>query len=260
MAAEPVTFRVEGGVGVIRLNRPEVHNAVDGAMMEGLEGILDRVDREPDLRVLVLTGAGTRSFCAGGDLKYFAGLASRADGAEMSRRMTALLGRLADGPRPVIAAVNGDVLGGGCEVLVSCHLRLAVAGARFSFRQAAMGVVTGWGGGVRVLRLLGRAKALRLLLTADTVDAAEAWRLGLVDFVVEDPERLMDEAMGLARRIAANAPESIAAFLDLARTWETEGAAAAERREAELFALAWGGDHFRRKVAEFATRGKDDLP
>lgn len=257
MPKDPVTFDAEGGIGVLRLDRPEVHNAVDGAMMEGLERILDRVEGEEGLRVLILSGAGTRSFCAGGDLKYFADLASRADGAEMSRRMTALLGRLADGPRPVIAAVNGDVLGGGCEVLVSCHLRLAVAGARFSFRQAAMGVVTGWGGGVRVLRLLGRAKALRLLLTADAIDAAEARRLGLVDFVVDDPEHLMDEAMSLARRIAANATESIAAFLDLARTWEADGAAVAERKEAELFARAWEGERFRGKVAEWAARGKD---
>ena len=256
MKTDPVTLDADGGIGVIRLNRPQVHNAVDGATMEGLEGILDRVDREPDLRALVLTGAGERSFCAGGDLTYFAGLASREDGARMSRRMTALLGRLADGPRPAIAAVNGDVFGGGCEVLVSCHLRLAVAHARFSFRQAAMGVVTGWGGGVRALRLLGRARALRLLLTADVIDAAEARRLGLVDDVVDEAGRLMDEALGLARRIAANPPEAVAAFLDLARTCDAEGAAAARRREAELFSRAWVGERFQSKLAEWSQRGK----
>ena len=138
----------------------------------------------------------------------------------------------------MIAAVNGDVLGGGCEVLVACHLRLAVGSARFSFRQAAMGVVTGWGGGVRVLRLLGRSRAQRLLLTAEVIDAAEARRIGLVDGVVEEPGRLMDEAFELARRIAANAPESIAAFLELARTYESEGIATAERRETERHAMS----------------------
>ncbi len=253
-----MTFDLEGDIGVIRLNRPEVHNAVDAAMMVALEEILDRVDGEPDLRVLVLTGAGERSFCAGGDLKHFASLESREEGAAMSRRMSALLDRLADGPRPVIAAVNGDALGGGCEVLVACHLRLAVAGARFSFRQAAMGVVTGWGGGVRVLRLLGRSGALRLLLTADRIDAAEARRLGLVDVLVDEPGSLMDEALGLARRIAANAPEAVAAFLDLARTYEADGAAAARQREAELFAERWVGERFRRKVAAWADRGREE--
>ncbi len=249
-----VTFEVSGRVGVITLNRPVVHNAVDASVMAALEGILDDVEGRPEVRVLILTGAGRRSFCAGGDLKYFAGLSSREEGRAMSRRMSAVLRRLADGPRPVIAAVGGDALGGGCEVLVACHLRIAAPHARFSFRQAAMGVVTGWGGGVRVLRLLGRARALRLLLTADTIDAAEARRVGLVDFVASDVEGLMDEATGLARRISGRAPESIAAFLDLARTYEAEGTAAAERREAELFEQGWVGEHFRRKVAEWTGK------
>ncbi len=251
----PMTFEDANGVGVITLNRPEVHNAIDAAAMAAFEEILDQVDLRPDLRVLLLTGAG-RSFCAGGDLKYFAGLGSREDGRAMSRRMGALLRRLADGPRPVIAAVGGDALGGGCEVLVACHLRIAAPGARFSFRQAAMGVITGWGGGVRVLRLLGRARALRLLLSAETIDAAEAQRIGLVDFVTGDGACLMDEALDLARRIASNAPESIAAFLDLARTYDAAGPAAAERREAELFEQGWVGEHFRRKVAEWTGGGR----
>ncbi len=250
----PITFEATGNVGVIRLNRPEVRNAIDAAAMAALERILDDVDGRPDLRVLIVTGTG-RGFCAGGDLDYFARLESREEGMEMARRMSDVLRRLADGPRPVIAAVNGDALGGGCEVLVACQLRIAATTARFGFRQAAMGVVTGWGGGARVLRLLGRGRALRLLLTADSIDAVEALRIGLVDELVE-PEQLMDEAMDLARRIAANAPESIAAFLDLARTWERDGDAAAERREAELFGRGWVGEHFRRKVAEWAGRDK----
>ncbi len=255
---KPVIFEAADGVGVITLNRPEVHNAVDLGVMRSLEGILDEVDRRPDLRVLILTGAGQRTFCAGGDLKYFASLKGREDGRAMSRRMGAILSRLADGPRPVIAAAGGDALGGGCEVLVACHLRIAVPGARFSFRQAAMGVVTGWGGGVRVLRLLGRARALRLLLSAETIDAIEARRLGLIDVIADSGDRLMDEATALARKIAGNAPESIAAFLEIARTFEAEGSAAAERREAELFAQGWVGEHFRRKVAEW-TEAKEGM-
>ena len=248
-----VTFETCDGIGVLRINRPEVHNAVDAAVMAGLERRLDEIERR-DLRALILTGAG-RSFCAGGDLRYFAGLETREQGAEMSRRMGDVLRRLAGGPLPVIAAINGDALGGGCEVLLACHLRIASETARFSFRQAAMGVVTGWGGGVRVLRLLGRSRALELLLTADRIDAAEDLRVGLVESVVA-PERLMAEALGLARRIAGNAPESVAAFLDLARTYERDGGRAAERREAELFAQGWVGEHFRRKVTQW-SEGKE---
>ncbi len=252
-----VTFDVEDNIGTLTLNRPEVHNAIDAATIEALEKILDEIDQLPDLRVLIVTGAGG-SFCAGGDLSYFAGLERIEDARAMTRRMAAVLRRLADGPRPVIAAVGGNTYGGGCEVLLACHLRLAVPTARFSFRQAAMGVVTGWGGGVRLVRTVGRSNALRLLLTADVVEGIEARRLGLIDFLVEDPERLMDEALALARRISANASESIGAFLELVRCFEAEGPEAAEQREAELFEQGWVGEHFRQKVAEWTRdRGRD---
>lgn len=248
------TYSERDGVGLVRLNRPAVHNAVDDAMMARLETILDDVEGRPEVRVLILTGAGERSFCAGGDLAYFAGLESREDGLAMSRRMKALMARLAGGPRPVLAAVGGDALGGGCEILTACHLRLAVASARFSFRQAAMGVVTGWGGGPRLLTLLGPGRALRLLLSADTIDAREAHRLGLVDFLAESREQLLDDAWDLARRIAANAPRPIAAFLELARVHATRGAEAADQLETELFGREWVGDHFRARVAEWSAR------
>ncbi len=251
-----VTFEAEDGIGVIRLDRPRVHNAIDGEAMNDLEKILDDLDRQPEMRVLIVTGAGDRTFCAGGDLSYFATLEGREAGLAMSQRMQTILRRLDDGPRPVIAAVNGDCWGGGCEILMACHFRIAVKQASFSFRQAAMGVVTGWGGGARVLRLLGRSRALRLLLTADTLDAEEACRIGLIDSVVEDGEQLMAEARSLAGRILANAPSSITAFLDLARTYEHHGAAAAEQRERELFAESWVGEHFRRRVAEWQERRK----
>ncbi len=255
-ANAPVTFKHSEGVGIICLNRPEVHNAVDEAMMENLEAILDEIERQADVRVLILTGAGDRSFCAGGDLTYFASLESQEDGMAMAHRMKTLLGRLADGPRPVLAAINGAAFGGGCEILTACHLRLAVAAARFSFRQAAMGVVTGWGGGRRLFDLIGRGRALRLLLTADTIDASEAHRIGLIDFVIDQPDQLIAEACALARRIAANAPRSISAFLELARAHAEAGSAATDRLETELFGQEWIGDHFRDRVAEWSARGK----
>lgn len=253
MRAAPVSFEIRDGMGLIRLARPDVHNAIDEAAMGCLEAILDDVEAAA-LRVLVLTGSGRRTFCAGGDLGYFRTLRSREEGLAMSRRMQALLGRLADGPRPVIAAVNGDVWGGGCEILTACHLRLAVAGARFSFRQAAMGVITGWGGGVRLFTQLPPRTALRLLLTAETLDSAAALRLGLIDQVVADHAALLPAACDLARRIAANAAGSVAAFLDLARTVARGDHRQAISRESELFADLWTAPHFRRRVEAWAAR------
>ena len=251
MASEPVHYQLREGAAVLRLDRPEVHNVVDAAALERLEHAVERLDEDVP-QAVILTGAGRRTFCAGADLSWVAALDSHPQGLDLSRRMRRLLARLHRGPRPVIAAINGDALGGGCEILTACHLRIAASSARFSFRQAAMGVTTGWGGGARLFRLLGRSKALRLLLTADTVGAAEALDLGLVDRVVP-PERLMAEALATVRRIAANSPDSVGAFLELARAVEPPSDHL-ERLEERLFERLWNGEHFRRKVGEWRRR------
>ncbi len=248
---DPVERERRRGIAVLRLARPEVHNVVDAATLERLEHHVAQL-AEDGTEVLVLTAAGGRTFCAGADLSYVAALTDHRQGLELSRRMRAVLASLEDGPRPVIAAINGDALGGGCEILTACHLRIAASTARFSFRQAAMGVVTGWGGGARLFRLLGKSKALRLLLTAETIDAAEALTLGFVDRVVPAAE-LMDEALATAGRIAANSPDSIRAFLALAQAVERPDDAVAELEE-RLFERLWDGEHFRRKVAQWRQR------
>ncbi len=253
----PVMLEFHAAVAVLRLNRPAVHNAINVEVMLGLEEALDRLDQRDEVRVVILTGAGERSFCAGADLNEIARRPNRGDGEAMSRRMKGILGRLADGARPVIAAVNGNTLGGGCEVLLACHLRIAVASARFSFRHAAMGVVTGWGGTARAISLLGSGQAVRLLLTAETLNAQEALRVGLVDALVDASDGLMDEAMRLAGSICANAESSVASFLELVRTYEREGREAADRRETELFGQCWVGEHFRRRVSEWKAKARN---
>ncbi len=250
---DPVTFTPRGPVGIFCLNRPDVHNAVDAQVIGSLETWLDRIEADPGLRVVVLTGAGSKTFCAGGDLAYFATLTSSDAGMAMSRRMQALLARLATGPRPVIAAINGDAWGGGCEILTACHLRIAAAGARFGFRQAAMGVITGWGGGARLFRLVGRSQALRLLLTAATFDAEEALRIGFIDRVVAAAE-LSAAVLALAEQIAANAPASVRAFLRLAELVESADPVTLSEAETQLFGECWTGDHFRQKVAAWSAQ------
>lgn len=249
---KPVELEVVDAVAIMRLVRPQAHNAIDEATMQGLEAHLDTIDRD-DPAVVVLTGSGSRTFSAGGDLDYFSRLASREQGLAMSRRMQAILDRLHEGPRPVIAAINGDAWGGGCELITACHLRLAEAHARFGFRQAAMGVVTGWGGGLRLFRLLGRSAALRLLLSAETIDAAEALRLGLVDRVVA-PEGLMDETLALARAIAGNSRGSVRGFLELSRAAEGKDRETVVALETRLFGELWDGERFQSRLEERRRR------
>lgn len=250
--SDPLELELRGAVAVVRLHRPEVHNAVDGAVMEGFERALDDIESAGS-RAVIVTGAGRKTFCAGGDLAYFAGLAEPGDGVAMSRRMQAILRRLADGPRPVIAALNGDAIGGGCEIALACHLRIAAAGIRFAFRPAALGILTGWGGGRRLFRLVGRSAALRLLLLAETVDADEALRLGLVDRVAP-AGRAVDEAAAWAQRIAATSPASTRAILELARAVSRGPDDAVVAVETRLFGELWEGEDFRRVLDEWRRR------
>lgn len=235
---------------VLCLNRPAVHNAVNEGMMCALEVHLDELDSRPDIRVVILTAAGEESFCAGGDLRYFSTLNSRDACLEMSRRMQTILQRLSSGKRVVIAAVNGRALGGGCEILTACHFRLAVPEARFGFRQAANGIITGWGGGVRLMELLGRSRALPLLLTAESIDARRALEIGLVDALVERP-RLLPAALELAERIMGNSAAALHSFLELAGRLFTESGDALRQWETARFADLWMGDDFRKFISHW---------
>jgi enoyl-CoA hydratase/carnithine racemase len=244
-----VVFEASDAIGIVRLNRPQVHNAVNEPVMEALEAILNRVETDPQIRALVVTGTG-RTFCAGGDLQYFATLDTREKGLEMSRRMQALLGRLWSGSKPVIAEVNGQALGGGCEILTACHFRIAASTASFMYRQAENGLITGWGGGGRLFNLVGRTQALRLLLTGESIDSGEALRIGLIDRIVE-PEELHKAVIELAASVSKHSAGVTAAILELARLNYGSERNKAVERETELFADRWVSDEFREAIDQF---------
>ncbi len=219
-------------VAIIRLNRPEVHHAINKEMMGQLTTILDEVEASPQILTIILTATGTESFCAGGDLRYFATLATREACLEMSQRMQGILSRLYEGERVVIAAVNGQALGGGCEIITACHLRIAAEHATFAFRQAPNGIITGWGGGKRLFEQLPKMTALRLLLTGEKFDAREALRIGFIHRITP-VDNLLTEALSLAEKINRHPPEAVKTFLALARNsgslspddlikWETD--------------------------------------
>jgi enoyl-CoA hydratase/carnithine racemase len=249
-----VELAVLDDVAVMRLNRPRVHGAIDAAVMDELERSLDVLDRTPSARAVVVTGAGRESFCAGGDLRYFARLRTRAQGEAMSRRMQRILARLASGPRVSVAAVNGRALGGGCELVLACHWRVAASHATFAFRQVPNGLVTGWGGGVRLLAAVGRSQAMRLLLTGEEIRAPEALRIGLVDEVV-DADAIQDAALAAARRLVAHPEGAVRAMLELVRAWDEARDAGLVELETRLFADRWTSPEWRRVLARFGGRG-----
>ncbi len=247
--SKPVLLEIDPPVAIIQLNRAEVHHAIDRAMMELLDEYTRRIEAHGQVRVGILTARGNTTFCAGGDLRFFSTLTTRESGLHLSRRMQTILNRIWQGHIPFIAAINGAALGGGCELMTACHIRLAAEHARFSYRQAANGLITGWGGGVRLFRILGPG-AIRLLITSESISAEQALRLGLIDQVVAAPQ-LLSETRKLASTIARNSPGAVAAFLEILRAvsdgrWET-----ARFIETNRFADLWTSPEFRRFLNHF---------
>ena len=211
---EQSTLAVEdqGAVRSIRINRPDKLNALNRQTVAELGAAFDAVAGDPSVRAVLLSGSGGKAFVAGADISELARL-SAVEARDFSRAGQSLMLAIEHLGKPVVAAVGGYALGGGLELAMSCHLRIASATARLGQPEVNLGVIPGFGGTQRLLRLAGRGAALELCLTGEPVDAERAFTLGLVHRVVA-PEVLQDEAMALAQKLAASAPEALRGVLD----------------------------------------------
>jgi len=222
----------QGRIEILTINRPEARNAINGEVSSLMAAALDELETDDSCSVVVLTGAGDKAFSAGMDLKAFAA----GEGASILSASGGFAGIAErDFPKPLIAAVNGSCLAGGCEIMLSCDLVVAVEHAVFGIPEAKRGLIAGGGGLFRLPKRLPMAIALEMALTGDPIDAARAHQLGLVNRVVP-AQRLLDEALVLAEAIAANAPLSLlwskkvmkeAATLSDAEGWKHNAAAVA---------------------------------
>jgi enoyl-CoA hydratase/carnithine racemase len=201
-------LEVAGGVATLSIDRPQSRNALALRTMAELAQAIDTVRRER-ARVLVIRGAGDKAFCAGGDIKELEGLRSEADAAAMAHQMRATLDLIPQLAIPVIAGLNGDALGGGAELAIACDFRMAAAHARIGFPQVSLGLMPAWGASERLAALVGRGRALRVLLSGELMAAPEAMQLGLVEMVV--PSVTFDERLReIAEGIAAASPAAVA--------------------------------------------------
>jgi enoyl-CoA hydratase len=207
MAYENLLYETRDGIGFITFNRPKVLNALNRKTMEELQDILTSARDDDSVRVLILTGAGEKSFVAGADIGELA-VQTPVSGKETAAFGQGVLHLLETIGKPSIAAVNGFALGGGCEVALACSMRLASKTARLGQPEVKLGIMTGYGGSQRLTRLCGKGVAYELCLTGEMISAEEALRIGLVNHVYE-PAELMPAAEALAKKIAANAPLSI---------------------------------------------------
>ena len=207
MTYQTLLFDVQDGMAVVTINRPDKLNALNDQVIADLTAAAERIATDPEIKGAILTGAGPKSFVAGADISDLA-KQGPFDGKARAMRGQALLRRLETCGKPVIAAVNGFALGGGCELAMACHIRIASESAKFGQPEVKLGIAPGYGGTQRLPRLVGKGRALQLILTAEMIDAAEAYRIGLVNKVVPAGD-LMAESEKMLRGILAMGPLAV---------------------------------------------------
>lgn len=254
MSFENLIVDREGAVTIVTLNRPKVLNALNAQTLNELGQVVDAVKADDTVRVLVLTGAGEKSFVAGADINELA-VQTPVSGREHARLGQDLFDRIERLGKPVIAAVNGFALGGGCELAMACTMRIAADTARFGQPEINLGLIPGYAGSQRLPRLVGRGRAQELLLTGDMIGADEAARIGLVNRVVPAAQ-LMDDVRALAQTLAQKAPVAVRYILDAVARGADMAFADAQAHEATLFGLVASTDDMREGTRAFLEKRK----
>lgn len=235
MSYENLKVETRDGVAIVTINRPEKLNALNDRTVEELDAAFTAIGSDPQVRGAILTGAGEKAFVAGADIAELS-TQSPVDGKERSIRGQKVLDRIENLGKPVIAAVNGFALGGGCELALACHVRVASENARLGTPEVKLGIMCGYAGTQRLPRLVGKGRALEMLLTGEMVGASEALRIGLVNRVVAK-ESLLAEAESLLRQMLANGPVSLRFTLEAVQAGLEMPFAEAQYLEATLFGL-----------------------
>ena len=212
MTYQTLLFDVRDGVAFITINRPDKLNALNDQVVDDLAAAAERIATDPAIRGAIITGSGPKAFVAGADIGDLA-KQGPFDGKARSLRGQAVLRRLETSGKPVIAAINGYALGGGCELALACHLRIAADTAKFGQPEVKLGIAPGYGGTQRLPRLVGKGVAFRLILTGEVIDAQEAYRIGLVNKVVPAAD-LLPESEKLLRDILATGPLAVSLALE----------------------------------------------
>jgi len=254
MSFENLLIEREEAVAILTINRPQVLNALNTRTLDELRRALLDLTHDEAVRAVVVTGAGEKSFVAGADINELA-VQTPAGGREHAIRGQHVLDLIEQMGKPVIAAINGYALGGGCELAMACTIRMAADTARLGQPEINLGIIPGYAGTQRLARIVGKGRALELLLTGDPITAQEAHRLGLVNRVVPAGE-LMAEAKKLAATLASKAPIAIRYILDAVHKGLEMPLAQAQLFEATLFGLVASTDDMREGTAAFLEKRK----
>lgn len=241
---------------VITLNRPDKLNALNIELLQEVKHAVDQAQSDQDVRGIIITGSGTKAFAAGADIAEFAEFNVK-EGTKMSSDGHAVMASIEQSAKPVIAAVNGFALGGGCELAMACHFRIASDTAKFGQPEVNLGLPPGYGGTQRLAQIVGKGLALEMLLTAKTIDAAEAHRIGLANSVVPADE-LLSTCLKTVSKLAQKSPKAMEMVIDCVNDFYDSGQNGFER-EVKEFGLAFDTADFKEGTTAFLSKQRPNF-
>ncbi len=250
-------FETKDHLAVITVNRPDKLNALNTDTLNEFESVFKEINSDDNIFVVVLTGSGEKAFVAGADISELNKL-DVLSAKQFSERGNYVFNLIENLDKPVIAAVNGFALGGGCELALACHIRVAGENAKFGQPEVNLGLIPGYGGTQRLARTVNSARALEYILTGDMINAEEAFRIGLVNRVFPQTE-MINKTLDLAAKIASKGQQAVRLALKAVRSTHQMSLAQGLKYEASLFALACGTEDFKEGTAAFLEKRKPDF-
>ena len=257
MSYQTLLLDGQDNIAVVTLNRPDKLNALNEQTINDLDSVFDELKKNEEVYVVVLTGSGEKAFVAGADIKELNKL-DMISAKEFAEKGQAVFSKIEKFDKPVIAAVNGFALGGGCELALACHIRLASDNAKFGQPEVNLGIIPGYGGTQRLARLINTGRAMEYILTADMISADEAYRIGLVNKVYPQNE-LLDKAIEMAKKITGKGQQAIRLAMKAVKAVDEMSLKEGQNLEASLFALCCGTEYFKEGTSAFLEKRKPEF-
>ena len=251
-----ILTEVDNGINILTVNRPDKLNALNHATIQEIGNAIHVAENDPKVFGIIITGSGNKAFVAGADISEFSSYSAE-QGKSLSADGHLVFNSIENCKKPVVAAVNGFALGGGCELAMSCHLRIASSNAKFGQPEVKLGLIPGYAGTQRLVQLIGKGKALEFLMSADMINAGDALVYGLVNYVTE-PEQLLEKSKEILRKIGAQSPMAISAIIRCVNAYYAENVDGF-KTEIDEFGKCFATDDFREGIRAFLEKRKPEF-